>query len=71
MLALYTVVHVLDNLVTPARGRFETFLIKNPDTAAAVADQLPLLQGASRLGDTDPSHAQQVRKKFVRKAEFV
>jgi hypothetical protein len=63
--------HVLDDLVTPARGRFETFPIKNSDIAAAVTDQFPLLQGAGCLGDADSSHAQHARKKFVRKAEIV
>jgi hypothetical protein len=39
-----TVVHVLDDLVTRASGCFQSFAIENRDIAAAVADQLVLLQ---------------------------
>jgi hypothetical protein len=39
-----TIVHVFDDLVTRASGGFEAFAIENRDIAAAVADQLVLLQ---------------------------
>ena len=60
MTALCTVVHVLDDLVTAAGGRFETVAVENADVAPAVADQIALLQGAGGVGNGNPQHAEHV-----------
>lgn len=45
--------HVLDNFVTRATGGFQAFAAANRDIAAAVADQLALLQHARGFGGAD------------------
>jgi len=51
--ALRGVIHVLDSFVTRAAGGFQAFAAENRDIAAAVADQLALLQHARGFGDVD------------------
>src|SRR6185503_14900319 len=60
----------VDERVTLAGGRFEAFMVKDPDLAAVVIDQLSGLQRARRSGDADPPHPQHVRKKFVSQPEL-
>ena len=60
----------VDERVTLAGGSFEALVVKDPDAAAVVIDQLSSLQRARGLGDPDPPHPQHVRKKFLGQAEF-
>ena len=71
MTALCAVVHVLDDLVTAAGGRFETVAVENTDVAPAVADQIALLQGAGGVGNGNPQHAEHVAQKLLRETKLI
>src|SRR5581483_201235 len=65
------VVHVLDDAVTLAGRRLEALAVEDADAAAAVLDQLAVLQRGRRPRDADPAHAEHVREELLRQAEFV
>src|SRR5712671_6980882 len=70
-LFLRAVVHVLHDLVALASRFFEACPVEDGDVAAAVTDQLALLQRMGGVGDGDPLHSQHVAEEFVRHAELI
>ncbi len=58
-------------MVARARRCFEASAVEDGDVAAAVADQLALLQRLRRLGDADAPHPEHVPEEFMRHAESV
>ena len=68
---LRRVVHVPDHVVAPASRRLETRAVQHRDDAAAVADQLALLQRLRRPGDPDASHPEHVSEELLRHAKAI
>src|SRR5688572_21185057 len=61
----------LDPRVTPATRRFEAIAIENPDLAAAVADQVSLLERAGSPVDRRAQHSKHVPQKLLRQDELL
>src|SRR5690348_13975993 len=49
------------NAVARAASRFQAMLVHDRDVAARIGDELAPLQGRSRFGDADTTHAQHAR----------